>query len=105
MITNMTMNYDEATWGTSFVNRDRAPKMVTITMGFAPIHDLPLGLDYRGDMIAPVYPVGMSITETDPYRTDDNPQTVETATAAARASIEDRYPGRPLVELMGGEES
>ena len=105
VITNMTMNYDEATWGTSFVNRDRAPKMVTITMGFAPIHDLPLGLDYRGDMIAPVYPVGMSITETDPYRTDDNPQTVETATAAARASIEDRYPGRPLAELMGGEES
>jgi hypothetical protein len=62
VFTNMTMNYDNATWGTDQGSRDRAPKMVTITLGFAPIHDLPLGLDSHGELISPSHPVGKALT-------------------------------------------
>ena len=61
VITNMTMNYDGATWGTDKAARDRAPKMVNISLGFAPIHDLPLGLDSVGELIAPSHPVGTKL--------------------------------------------
>ena len=36
----------------------RAPMIVKISMGFAPITDLPLGLDYNGDIRNPSHPVG-----------------------------------------------
>jgi hypothetical protein len=35
-----------------------APMRVRVTMSFAPVHDMPLGLDYRGQIIAPTHPVG-----------------------------------------------
>ena len=36
----------------------KAPKIIDVTLGFAPIHDLPLGLDYNFKMRAPSHPVG-----------------------------------------------
>jgi hypothetical protein len=62
VITSMNLNYDNATWGTEKSERDRAPKKVEITLGFAPIHDLPLGLDSQGDLVAPSHPVGKALT-------------------------------------------
>jgi hypothetical protein len=62
VITSMNLNYDNATWGTDKSERDRAPKKVEITLGFAPIHDLPLGLDSQGDLVAPSHPVGKALT-------------------------------------------
>ena len=105
VITNMTMNYDGSTWGTSFADRDRAPKMVTITLGFAPIHDLPLGLDHAGDMISPVYPVGLLRDKSDPFKTDDSPDSSQAAKAAAAECGADQYPGRPDPGSLGGEPS
>ncbi len=50
------MGYDGATWDTRMTNR--APMSVEVSLSFAPVHDLPLGLDYRGHMIAPTHNVG-----------------------------------------------
>lgn len=55
-ITSLDLSYEGSTWETKFGKK--APKMVTISMGFAPITDLPLGLDYDGYMRNPSHPVG-----------------------------------------------
>jgi len=82
VITNMSMNYDGATWGVSQTERDRAPMMVEITIGFAPIHDLPLGMDAYGEMIAPAYPVGKELN-ADPFDININkPKTPQEEKAA-----------------------
>ena len=36
----------------------KAPKIIDVSLGFAPTHDLPLGLDYNFKMRAPSHPVG-----------------------------------------------
>ena len=56
-ITNLDISYNEFTWETSRVG-SKAPMMVAITMAFAPIHDIPPGLDHNGMLRAPVYNVG-----------------------------------------------
>lgn len=55
-ITSLDLNYEGATWETKIGKK--APKMVTIAMGFTPVTDLPLGLDYDGNMRNPSHPVG-----------------------------------------------
>jgi hypothetical protein len=55
-ITSLDLNYDDSTW--EIKTGKKAPKMVTITLGFTPITDLPLGLDYDGNMRNPSHPVG-----------------------------------------------
>ena len=57
VITNMSMDWNEATWETDRIG-GKAPIWLKITMQFAPIHDLPMGLDSTGVQIAPAYPVG-----------------------------------------------
>jgi hypothetical protein len=91
VITNLSMNYDGATWGTDPVTRDRAPKKVEITMGFAPIHDLPLGLDFQGELVAPVYPVGG--LNTDPFKAAGEPVSKEAAIREAVQKAPDGTPG------------
>ena len=56
-ITNLDVNYNESTWQTE-IKGSRAPMMVKITIGFAPVHDIPPGLDHLGEMRAPIYNVG-----------------------------------------------
>ena len=56
-ITNLDVNYNESTWQTE-VKGSRAPMFVKITIGFAPVHDIPPGLDHLGEMRAPIYNVG-----------------------------------------------
>lgn len=55
-ITSLDVNYNESTW--EIDHGSRAPMMVKITFGFAPIHDIPPGLDHHGMMRAPIYNVG-----------------------------------------------
>ena len=43
----------------------RAPQIVEVSLTFAPIHDLPLGLDYKGRMMAASHPAGLA--HTTPY--------------------------------------
>lgn len=55
VITNMSLNYDSAVWGTNPDKNDRVPRSVEISLSFAPIHDLPLGLGHDGRIIAPAH--------------------------------------------------
>jgi hypothetical protein len=55
-ITSLGLDYEGSTWETKLGKK--APKMVKISLGFAPINDLPLGLDYDGYMRNPSHPVG-----------------------------------------------
>ena len=56
-ITSLDFDYSEATYETATLTR-RAPKMVKISMAFAPIHDIAPGMDHNGGFRAPLYPVG-----------------------------------------------
>jgi hypothetical protein len=100
-ITQMSLGYDGAPWEVE--KTQRAPQFVEITMSFSPIHDLPLGLDYRGRLIAPSHPVGLahtnpwdSITTRAPPDESDSPTDSEAlmkdranAEAARLADAED----------------
>lgn len=64
VITQLGLGYSDSIWGTTFDEGGledalRAPKKVTITLAFSPIHDMPLGLNYKGEMFAPSHPVGI----------------------------------------------
>ena len=52
----------ESPWETSRKG-SKAPLMVKIDIGFAPIHDIPPGLDHDGMMRAPTYNVGRLMNE------------------------------------------
>jgi hypothetical protein len=81
-ITSLSFDYSDSTW--SIDEGSRAPKSVAITMAFAPIHDLPVGLDSDGRMRAMSHPVGSlakngaqqttfgDVYETDNQVNDDN---------------------------------
>ena len=56
VITSLALGYGDYPYETDYGSR--APKMINVSLGFAPIHDLPLGLDYNGEMRAPSHPVG-----------------------------------------------
>jgi len=56
-ITSLDFDYGESTFETGQITR-RAPKMVKVSIGFAPIHDIAPGMDSQGGMRAPLYPVG-----------------------------------------------
>jgi len=56
-ITSLSFDYSDSTWSTDDEG-SRAPKSVGITMAFAPIHDMPVGLDHTGRMRALSHPVG-----------------------------------------------
>lgn len=57
-ITSLGLDYgmNSIPWATS--PGRKAPMVVKISMGFAPITDLPLGLDYNGNIRNPSHPVG-----------------------------------------------
>jgi hypothetical protein len=67
-ITSLGLEYDESTWEIDIGRR--GPKTVGISLGFSPVHDLPLGLDHAGELIAPSHPVGAAVS-VDPYATFD----------------------------------
>jgi len=56
VITSLNLNYGEYPYET--IPGSKAPKMIDVSLGFSPIHDLPLGLDYEGKLRAPSHPVG-----------------------------------------------
>ena len=56
-ITQLDVNYNEVNWDTGRIG-SKAPMLVKVTVNFAPIHDIPPGLDHNGMMRAPVYNVG-----------------------------------------------
>lgn len=68
VITQLDMDWNQAEWDIG-VER-RAPTYCKISMGFAPIHDLPIGLDADGIMTAPAYNVGNLVRSLFGYETD-----------------------------------
>ena len=56
-ITSMNFDYSQSTYEVGSLSR-RAPIFLKVTMGFAPIHDIPPGMDADGANRAPLYPVG-----------------------------------------------
>jgi hypothetical protein len=56
-ITMLDVNYQDQLWETE-VDGSKAPKLVKLTINFAPLHDIPPGLDADGAMRAPVYNTG-----------------------------------------------
>lgn len=56
-ITNLGVDFQEYVWNTNMPGSN-APHGVKITLGFAPIHDIPPGLDHNGLMRSAVYGVG-----------------------------------------------
>lgn len=56
-ITSLNVEYQDMVWNTNSPGSN-APRGVKITLGFAPVHDIPPGLDHEGIMRAPVYDVG-----------------------------------------------
>lgn len=57
-ITSLGLDYGMGSQPWSTAKGSRAPMIVKISLGFAPITDLPLGLDYDGDIRNPSHPVG-----------------------------------------------
>jgi hypothetical protein len=55
-ITNLDFNYADSVWETK--KGSKAPMLVKVTLQFAPIHDIPPGLDYKGMPRAVNYSVG-----------------------------------------------
>lgn len=62
VITNFKIDYGESkgNWGLDGSSFLRAPMFVTINLGMSVIHDITPGLDAKGIMLAPVWPVGNS---------------------------------------------
>lgn len=58
VITSFKIDNKGSTWGTNRSSKLRAPKMVTITLAMAVMHDITPGLDARGIMNAPIWPIG-----------------------------------------------
>ena len=58
----LDVNYQDQLWE---IERDgsKAPKLVKMTINFAPIHDIPPGLDSDGAMRAPVYNAGRIVNK------------------------------------------
>lgn len=58
VITNLGLDYGMGNYPWSIDPGSKAPMIVKISLGFAPITDLPLGLDYDGNIRNPSHPVG-----------------------------------------------
>lgn len=69
-ITNLTIDYNDMKWETTKIG-SKAPMMVKVQVSFAPIHDIPPGLDENGMMRAPVYNAGKTMNNMfgDPHDT------------------------------------
>lgn len=58
VITNLGLDYGMGSYPWNIEAGSRAPNIVKISLGFSPITDLPLGLDYDGNIRNPSHPVG-----------------------------------------------
>jgi hypothetical protein len=59
----MDIDGSDSLWGDNPEKDLRAPMAVKITVGFSPIHDLPIGLDSDGMMTSAPYGVGSIVKD------------------------------------------
>ena len=69
--------------------------VVQITIGFSPIHDLPIGLDSQGMMTSAPYGVGNIVRDRfgHPYEDGNQESTSDTSTTATVQPNETAVPG------------
>jgi len=88
VITSLGLNYSNYPW--EIVPGKRAPKLIDVTLSFTPIHDLPLGLDYYGQMRSPSHPVGSIAGSFGSVYTDKSePSVNESHVQKAKKDIQD----------------
>lgn len=85
-ITDLSFDWAESTWETE--PGMRAPQMMKVSVSFAPIHDIPMGLDSDGMMRSVAYNVGTAsgMIGHDPLGPDNAFEAAERAAAAAAAA-------------------
>ena len=83
VITQLDIANEESLWGTDQERNLRAPMVVQITIGFSPIHDLPIGLDSQGMMTSAPYGVGNIVRDRfgHPYEDGNQESTSDTVIA------------------------
>ena len=88
-ITDLSFDWAESTWETE--PGMRAPQMMKVSVSFAPIHDIPMGLDSDGMMRSVAYNVGdaSGMVGHDPLGPDSEFEAMERAKAARRAATAD----------------
>jgi hypothetical protein len=94
VITNLDFDWNIAPWDERPGNR--APTYVKVTMGFDPIHDIPLGLDYQGGIRAPAYSVGSIVRGL--FGSGPTPEAMENNRVALIAALKASIPPPPPAE-------
>jgi len=87
-ITGLSFDWAESTWDID--PGRRAPKMVKLSVSFAPIHDLHLGLDHDGMMTSVPFNVGAisNAIGGDPYDEVNYPSSGDSAGSQVRAAAD-----------------
>lgn len=93
-ITGLNFDWAESTW--EIDPGRRAPKMMKLSVSFAPVHDLHFGLDHNGMMTSVPFNVGKlsNVIGGDPYDEKNNPSEDTYVGAVIRAKADgDSRPG------------
>ena len=98
-ITQLDFDWNQAPWDER--QGSRAPTYVKVTIGFAPIHDIPLGLDFQGGIRAPAYNVGGIVRGL--FGAGPSPVAWENTKAALLKSLQAALTPTPPVEGDPGE--
>ena len=87
-ITGLNFDWAEATW--EIDPGRRAPKMVKVSVSFAPVHDLHLGLDHNGMMTSVPFNVGLlsNTIGRDPYDEFSRPASDDYVGAVVRSQAD-----------------
>ena len=104
VITSLGLNYGAYPWEIS--PGKRAPMVIDVALGFSPIHDLPLGLDYEGSIRAPSHPVGkIAGAFGDVYTDELNPENAPTHVKEADLAFDQNgYKGKLKEALKGASD-
>ena len=89
-ITDLSFDWAESTW--EYEPGMRAPQMMKVSVSFAPIHDIPMGLDSDGMMRSVAYNVGSAsgLIGHDALGPDSDFESKERAKASAKANKTDK---------------
>ncbi len=88
-ITDISFDWAESTW--EYEAGMRAPQMMKVSVSFAPIHDIPMGLDSDGMMRSVAYNVGSAsgLVGHDPLGPDNKFEAKEREKAVAKAAAKE----------------
>jgi len=85
-IKSLNFDWDGAVWETNEEN-SKAPRWCTITLEFAPVHDLNPGIDSNGNMTAPIYNIGSILQQMKVRRAGDTEEQTSRAQSTSNESL------------------